>query len=173
MAVTLVFKDNFLNFKEYSKVSLRFTFRAKPFMYVLILPFISILYFWFHFIWEKDATLSSIWANTGFYVWFMSLLIFSMPFTTWRGLKKNYAAARFMQSPVDYQFSDEGMDMKSTVTQLQMTWQAFHSFYDFGRYGVLISGNSSGFFLDFESLQLPSSKSDFLSIIKNHQIPIK
>ena len=169
MATTLAFKENFLNFKQYASVSLRFTMKAKPFTLVLLLP---LVYFWFQIPW-KDLSPSNFWANTGYYALFLSLLLFSLPFIIRRNLRKTYEAARFMQSPVDFQFSDQGMDMKSTLTRIQMAWAAFHSFYDFGRYGVLVSGAASGFFLDFEALQLPNSKLDFLALLKNHQIPVK
>lgn len=172
MSSTLFFKSNFLTFQEYAKVSLRFTVRAKPLTLVLLLPLLSLLYFWVQFPW-KNISFATFWDSTGFYVCFMTVLLLSIPYSTWRGLKKSYIAARFMQHPVDYQFSETGMDMASTVTQLQMAWPAFHSFYDFGRYGVLLSGTNSGFFLDFESLQLPNRKADFLALLANHQIPVK
>ena len=172
MTAILTFKNNFLTFQEYAKVSLRFTAKAKPFTLVLLLPLLSLLYFWIQFPW-KGASLDTFWDGTGFYVCFMTVLLLSIPFSTWRGLKKTYVAARFMQHPVDYRFSEAGMDMTSTVTQIQMAWPAFHSFYDFGRYGVLLSGAASGFFLDFEALQFPGSKPDFLDLLATHQIPVK
>ncbi|MGY3088962.1 hypothetical protein ACVWYF_002002 [Hymenobacter sp. UYAg731] len=172
MDSTLTFKNNFLTFQEYAKVSLRFTAKAKPLTLVLLLPLLSVLYFWVQFPW-KEASFASFWDSTGFYVCFMTVLLLSIPFSTWRGLKKTYAAARFMQHPVDYQFSEAGMDMNSPLTQIQMVWPAFHSFYDFGRYGVLMSSEASGFFLDFEALLLPAIKSDFLTLLATHQIPVK
>ena len=78
-----------------------------------------------------------------------------------------------MHAPVNYQFSDEGLEMHSTVTQVKMAWGALHGFYDLGRYGVLLSGTAVGFFLDFESLQLPNNKQDFLYLLKQHQVPVK
>ena len=172
MDLVFTFKNNFLTFQEYAKVSFRFTLRAKPFTLVLLVPLLSLVYFWFQYPWE-ETSLTTFWDNTGFYVCFMTLLLLSIPFSMWRGLKKTYVAARFMQHPVDYQFSQEGMGMNSSVTQIQMAWPAFHAFYDFGRYGVLLSGAASGFFLDFEALQLPGNKPDFLAFLTTNRIPIK
>ena len=172
MVLPLVFKENFLSFRDYARVSLRYTLKAKPFTYILVLPLVSLVAFWCVFPW-KDITLSTLWQNTGAYVWLMTLLIVATPFTTWRGLKKNYQAARFMQSPADYEFSDAGMNMKSAVTQIQMAWEAFHTFYSIGRYGVLLSGNNAGFFLDFDSLQSPAVKQDFVNLLVRRNIPVK
>ena len=172
MSKTVHFKDNYLSFREYAKVSLRYTLKVRPTLYFLVLPALVAFLFWSQFQWESGSFFSAL-GEVGVTMWLITLALIVTPFSLWRGLRKNYYGARFMHAPVDYTFSDSGMDMKSTVTNAQMAWEAFHTFYDFGNYGLLRTGNAAGFFLSFEALQLPATKSDFLGLLTEHHLKIK
>ena|GEM_PF-3602230 len=103
----------------------------------------------------------------------MTLFLLAIPISMWRGMKKNYASVRFMQAPADYSFSALGLDVKSPIMQSQTSWEAFNSFYQFDRYGVLMTSTMTGYFLDFSKLQAPADIADFLHLLKTHSVQIK
>lgn len=168
----MIFQNNFLTLKEYARISLRYTFKTQPIFYILPLPLFSVVAYWALFPWQK-FNFSSAFQGSSAFIWFLTLLFLWMPFGTWRGIRKNYESARFMQVPANYQFSDAGMDMESSVMQSHTSWEVLHRFYDFGRYGILMTGNLTGFFLDFAALQAPAKKIEFLSLLESHNIEIK
>lgn len=166
----MTFSNNYLNLKDYYQLSIRHYFREPRRVYMVISALILIPLFWC-IVWVKEGFLQGIINHL--FMAGMTLLLASLPILARYYIKNIYSNTRFLQNSANLTFTEEGLLLESQTIEAQISWNTFLSFSDLGSHGMLLTNASSGFCLDFATLQPPYNKADFLTLLQTHNLKIK
>jgi hypothetical protein len=168
----LIFKNVHLSFKEYAKVNMRHTIRAKPTALLVLLPLVAGIFSWLFVLFGPVPLLQALKAAP-FQLALFSFILVVVPWSTWQGMKRNYASTKMLQEPVTYTLSQESIQTDSPYVQSSVAWANVTALYLLRPYAIIMTSNLTGYFLDLRCLEAPATEADFLSLARQQAIPIK
>ena len=164
----LVFRNNRLSFAAYAGVSLRYLLQTRPRYYFWQLLLFGLLGTVGYQLVKASVPAPAAWRSLlPPYLLLTALLLLVGPLPMWWKLRRNYATSPLTQAVVEYRFSELGVEIWSADNgRTWFSWDAFEDFHDFGRYGILTTSQTAGFFLDFRALQPLATKADFRRLLE-------
>jgi len=170
--MNITFKDVQLSFREYATTSLTYAFKSRPVLWVLLIPVLMGFVCWGFVLLGPLPAMEAI-GVLSWQLWFFTLFSIGLPYSFWRNYQKSYYSSQFLQVPTTYTFTDESIQMESSVMQAQFSWQTAGELYQLAPYAFLMSSNLTAYILDFRCLQAPATAQDFMALLARHAITVK
>lgn len=162
-AARLVFRDVYLTFQEYARLSLRYTLRTK--LTLPLLPLGGVASWLVLLLGPRPVgEVLEAYSRTLLVTLFSGLI----PFSLWRGIKRNYLSSKILRDPATYTFEAAGIRTDSACAQAVITWGNASTWYRLPPYALLMVSTVSGYFLDFRCLEAPGTEADFLVLVRRH-----
>lgn len=159
-----------VDFRRYLALSLRYSFRRKPLLAVLLVP-------WLTFMWSAGALLTGPTSVIDvlkqnplgmLFMLFFLLLPVLLVWGTWR----QYQASSLLHNPADYVLDTTGVSVRGPAINTDLAWPAFTRADQIGSWVLLQASEQSTFFLNLQQIAAPATPAEVLGLLKSGGVSI-
>ncbi|MFD2786017.1 hypothetical protein [Hymenobacter rubripertinctus] len=168
--MTIVIPQVRVDFRRYLALSLRYSFRRKPLMAVLLVP-------WLTFMWSAGALLTGptsvidVLKQNPLGMLFMLFFLLLPVLLVW-GTWQQYQASSLLLNPADYVLNATGVSVRGPAMNTDLMWPAFTRADQFGSWLLLQASEQSAFFLDLQRIAPPATPADVLELVKSGGVSV-
>ncbi|WP_400191851.1 hypothetical protein [Hymenobacter sp. B81] len=157
-----------LSFWRYFYLAWRFTLKANPLIWVIVLPLLPVVLFVGQLL--TGAIPFASWFSGGtLFFWFLLAIFLMVPVQ----MARTYRQTPLLNSCTSYDLSDAGLKVDNPTQRVQLDWSVVPRAYRFGSWLVLLSGQQQGFFLNLDCVQGPHAADTVLRLLRHHGVDVR